>query len=112
LVSSSKSAGSTIVKSSILAGTTIAKTTKVAGATLIQTASETGVETLRRAQVVGTQVVHSAGAVVPLLRNRNEGKATDAGFVVFTTLYATQTALQMVRCCCTSCPLLLLWSIH
>jgi Late exocytosis, associated with Golgi transport/Cytosolic domain of 10TM putative phosphate transporter len=112
LVSSSKSAGSTIVKSSILAGTTIAKTTKVAGATLIQTASETGAETLRRAQVVGTQVVHSAGAVVPLLRNRNEGKATDAGFVVFATLYATQTALQMVRCCCTSCPLLLLWSIH
>jgi Late exocytosis, associated with Golgi transport/Cytosolic domain of 10TM putative phosphate transporter len=99
LVSSSKSAGSTIMKSSILAGTTIAKTTKVAGATLIQTASETGVETLRRAQCVGTQVVHSAGAVVPLLRSKTEGKATDAGFVVFTTLYATQTALQMVRGC-------------
>jgi Late exocytosis, associated with Golgi transport/Cytosolic domain of 10TM putative phosphate transporter len=102
LVSSSKIAGSTIVKSSIIAGTTIAKSSKVAGATLIQTASDTGVETLRRAQFVGNHVVHSAGAVVPLLRNKTEGRATDSGFVVFTSLYATQTALQMV-CCCFVC---------
>jgi Late exocytosis, associated with Golgi transport/Cytosolic domain of 10TM putative phosphate transporter len=97
LVSTSKVAGTTIVRSSIVAGTTLAKTSKYASSTILQTATDTGAETIRRAQSVGNNVLHSAGSVVPLLRNKTEGKVTDAGFVVFTSLYATQTVLQMIH---------------
>jgi hypothetical protein len=97
ILSTSKTASQSIVKSSIIAGTTLAKTSKMASTSILQTANDTSIETFRRAQSVGNHVLYSAGSVVPLLRNKTEGKATDAGFVVFTSLYATQTVLQMIH---------------
>jgi hypothetical protein len=35
--------------------------------------------------------------VVPILANNASGSARDAGFVVFTNLFTTQAALQMVH---------------
>jgi Late exocytosis, associated with Golgi transport/Cytosolic domain of 10TM putative phosphate transporter len=104
LTKGSRAAGSTLVQSSKLAGSAVLKTSQLASSAVVQgsrvavqTAGETSVVAFKRAQMAGNHVLTSAGAVVPLLLPKSEGKATDAGFVVFTSLYATQTALQMVH---------------
>jgi hypothetical protein len=97
---SSKAAGSGIVATSKIAGDTIVEGSRVVGAQaerFINTAGDIGVETLQLAHDVGTQVLTSAGAVVPLLLSQAEGEPREGGFVVFTSLYATQAALQMVH---------------
>jgi hypothetical protein len=43
------------------------------------------------------RLVHHAGNFVPIVMNKGEGEPRSGGFVVFTNLYATQTALQMVH---------------
>jgi hypothetical protein len=81
----------------VAAGTGLAK----GGEQIINAVGNQGIETLKLAQNVGQElgatVVNSAGAVVPIILNRTDGTARDAGFVVFKSLYATQMALQMVH---------------
>lgn len=81
----------------VMAGTGLAKS----GERVVQAVGSQGVETLQYTYKVstgiGATVVHSAGAVVPMVLNRTDGTPRDAGFVVFNSLYATQMALQMVH---------------
>ena len=100
IVGGSRATASTIAKGSRAAGVQAERLSRAAGAQaerLIQNAGDKGLESLKKAQVAGTRLVESAGAVVPLLINKTEGQARDAGFVVFTTLYSVQTALQMLH---------------
>lgn len=112
LAQGSRAAGSTIAKGSQVVGSSIAKGSQAVGTSLakgsqvvgtsaewiVQNVGEKGGEALKKANKVGSHIVTSAGAVVPsLLLNKEEGKARDAGFVVFTNLYTVQTALQMIH---------------
>jgi hypothetical protein len=94
-------AATEVARSSIVEGSrTIVKGSRVAGEAItksIQTAGDKGVETVKKAQEAGTTIVASAAAVVPMLLNKSEGAPREGGFVVFTTLYTTQTALQMIH---------------
>jgi len=89
-----------IAKGSKELRSTIAKGSQVVGAQaerLAQNVGETGLQSLKKAGALGEKLVESAGAVVPMLLTKEEGQAKDAGFVVFTNLYTTQTALQMIH---------------
>jgi len=86
------------IRRSVVSGTkTLSASAAAAGAQaekIIQSAGDMYVETLKAA---GSQLAASAGAVVPMLLTKSEGSPKDAGFVIFTDLYATQTALQMIH---------------
>jgi hypothetical protein len=64
---------------------------------LIQSAHDTGAGTIKKAKKVGSSIVASAGSVVPMILNKSEGKCTSAGFVLFSSLYAATSAIQMVH---------------
>jgi hypothetical protein len=64
---------------------------------LIQSAHDTGAGTIKKAKKVGKGIVASASSVVPMMMNKSEGKSTSAGFVLFSSLYAASSAIQMVH---------------
>jgi hypothetical protein len=64
---------------------------------LIQSAHEKGAGTIKKAKKVGSSIVASAGSVVPMILTKSEGKSTSAGFVLFSSLYAATSAIQMVH---------------
>jgi hypothetical protein len=64
---------------------------------LIQSAHDTGAGTIKKAKAVGSSIVASASPFVPLLKHKGEGKPKTAGFVLFSSLYAATSAIQMVH---------------
>jgi hypothetical protein len=64
---------------------------------LKQIAQDKGAGTIKKAKKVGNVIVASAGSVVPILLTKSEGKSTSAGFVLFSSLYAATSAIQMVH---------------
>jgi hypothetical protein len=64
---------------------------------LIQSAHDTGADTIKKAKAVGSSIVASASPFVPLLKHKGEGKPKTAGFVLFSSLYAATSAIQMVH---------------
>ena len=98
IAQSSIAASTTIAKHSRRAGQTIRKVTKEVGMEkALQSAGVQGARGLKTAQYVGSNLVSSVGTVLPILLNKDEGAAREAGFVVFNTLYAAQMALQVLH---------------
>jgi hypothetical protein len=64
---------------------------------LKQIAQDKGAGTIKKAKKVGSSIVASAGSVVPMIITKSEGKSTSAGFVLFSSLYAATSAIQMVH---------------
>jgi hypothetical protein len=64
---------------------------------LIQTAHDKGADTIKKAKEVGNIIVATTGAVVPMILTKSEGKSTSAGFVLFSSLYAATSVIQMVH---------------
>lgn len=91
IAAGAKEASSNIVKGSKVVGDTIKNTVS------LDNLKSEGARISRTAQYVGKTVVTSAGAVVPALLVRQEGTPRNAGFVVFKSLLATQSAIQMVH---------------
>jgi len=91
-------------ENTLAAGKSIAKGTKIAGdlaGDLLQKGGDAGVKqvtrTLKKAQDAGANIIVSAGAVVPILLGSSEGAPLNAGFVSFSSLFAAQTAMQMIH---------------
>jgi len=63
----------------------------------IKSAHDKGAHTIKRAQALGTTIIASASAVVPIKFNKEEGKSRNAGFVLFSSLYAATSAKQMIH---------------
>lgn len=100
--SSIRTASSSIAKSSRVASKSIAKSSRLAGSAIIKVAKDANVDKIiysagEKAQTIGSQLVTSAGTVVPLLVSKVSGSPRDAGFVVFTSVRQTMTALQVVN---------------
>jgi len=102
----SVTASRSLARGSVAATTALAKGSRAVGTSIAKVAKdsnvdkvirEKGQQTMKTAQSIGTHAVTSASAVVPLLLSRASGSPRDAGFVVFSSLYATQAALQMVH---------------
>jgi hypothetical protein len=77
---------------------TLSKGTREAGKTLMSgSKAATGAVMKAAKDMKVDRLVHHAGNFVPIVMNKGEGEPRSGGFVVFTNLYATQTALQMVH---------------
>jgi hypothetical protein len=97
-VEGSKEVSKTIVKGSRVATSAIKKVAKDASVDkVLESVGETGLKTIKTTTTIASHVVTSAATVVPILANNASGSARDAGFVVFTNLFTTQAALQMVH---------------
>jgi hypothetical protein len=64
---------------------------------LIQTTHDKGAGTIKKAKEVGNIIVATTGAVVPMILTKAEGESTSAGFVLFSSLYAATSVIQMVH---------------
>ena len=93
-----KIAGETLKKGSKMTKDTLAKTGKAATAA-IASGSKTATSTMKKAakDMKVDKLIKQAGKVVPIVLNRGEGQPRPGAFVVFTNLYAVQTALQMIH---------------
>ena len=89
-----KSAGKQLKKGSKFTKDTLSKGGKLAGKTF-DSATTTVLKAAKDIKV--DRLVHHAGNFVPVMINRGEGEPRAGGFVVFTTLYAAQAALQMLH---------------
>jgi hypothetical protein len=94
----SKEVSKSIAKGSRVATSAIKKVAKDTSMDkVLESVGETGMKTLKTTTSIASHVVTSAATVVPILANTASGSARDAGFVVFTNLFTTQAALQMVH---------------
>jgi hypothetical protein len=86
-------------------GASTVKAAGTLGVTGIKKAADFGIQKIAEAPDLAVdlganitaQLAASASAVVPLRIGRSEGKAKEAGFVVFRDLYTTQAARQMLQ---------------
>lgn len=79
--------GKSLTKGALAAGREIGDGIRDAGTTVLKAAKDMQIDKL----------VQHAGSFVPIVLNKGEGEPRAGGFVVFTNLYTTQTALQMVH---------------
>lgn len=89
-----KNAGEQFKKGSKFTKDTLSKGGKFAGKTFD---SATAAMTKAAKDIKVDKLVQHAGNFVPVVINRGEGQPRPGGFVVFTTLYAAQAALQMLH---------------
>lgn len=97
-VDGSKEVSKSIAKGSRVATSAIKKVAKDTSMDkVLESVGETGIKTIKTTTSIANHVVTSAATVVPILANNASGSARDAGFVVFTNLFTTQAALQMIH---------------
>jgi hypothetical protein len=64
---------------------------------LIQSAHDKGAGTIKKAKEIENIIVATTSAVVPMILTKSEGKSCNAGFILFSSLYAATSVIQMVH---------------